>query len=354
MTALFHLDYSTTTDMQNPHAIDEPRLAAYLAAHVPGLKGPIRLQMLTGGQSNPTYRLSAASGDYVLRSKPPGALLPSAHAVDREFRVIKALAGSAVPVATAHHLCKDTSVIGSMFYLMSFEDGRVFWDAALPEVPRAQRPDYYDAINAALAALHTVDVAAVGLADFGKPGNYFERQIKRWQQQYRASETETIPSMEQLMVWLPDHLPPDDGRVSLIHGDFRLDNMIFHPREPRILALLDWELATLGHPLADLAYYCMWLRLPALGRPTGLAGKDAAALNIPSEQQLLERYHRRTGIDGSAHWPFYLAFSFFKMAAILQGILARAQQGSTTNHSALTVGRMAGSLSQRALELLDR
>jgi aminoglycoside phosphotransferase (APT) family kinase protein len=334
------------------HSIDVRQLASYLESRIAGFKGPLTVEQFAGGQSNPTYKLTAASGVYVLRSKPPGQLLKSAHAVDREFRVISALANTDVPVARAYHLCEDDAVIGSTFYVMSFEQGRIFWAAALPELDRSERPAIYDAINRALAALHNVDINAVGLADFGKPGNYFERQLSRWQQNYRAAETHRIDSMEQLMAWLPANLPADDGRVSLIHGDFRIDNMIFDPRQPRIIALLDWELATLGHPLADLAYYCMWQRLPALGATKGLAGADPAALNIPSEQQFVEQYCQRTGIARVDNWPFYLAFSFFKMTAIVQGIMKRALDGNATNSSALEVGKMAGTLSDMAMALI--
>lgn len=332
--------------------LDERKLAAYLERQVPGFRGPVRAQRFAGGQSNPTWLLEAASGRYVLRSKPLGTLLRSAHAVEREFRVIHALATSRVPVARAYHLCEDESVIGAVFYVMAFAEGRIFWDAALPEVSADQRFALYDAINQTLAALHTVDIEALGLADFGKPGNYFQRQITRWEQQYRAAQTEHIGSMETLIQWLNTNLPPDDGRVGLIHGDFRIDNLIFHPVEPRVVAVLDWELSTLGHPLADLAYYCMWLRLPALGATRGLAGRDPRALNIPSESEFVERYCERTGTTRIDHWPFYLAFSFFKMTAIVQGILKRALDGNATNNSALAVGKMAPLLSDMGVELL--
>jgi len=333
--------------------LDEKKLAAYLEVHIPGFRGPLRAQRFSGGQSNPTWLLEAASGRYVLRSKPLGNLLRSAHAVEREFRVIHALTASRVPVARAYHLCEDDGVIGAIFYVMSFEQGRVFWDAAVPELSAEQRPALYDAINETLAALHTVDIDAVGLGDFGKPGNYFERQIGRWEQQYRAAQTDPIESMETLIGWLHANLPPDDGRVSLIHGDFRIDNLIFDPVQPRVIAVLDWELSTLGHPLADLAYYCMWLRLPALGATRGLAGRDARALNIPSESEFIERYCERTGSGSIAHWNFYLAFSFFKMTAIVQGILKRALDGNASNESALSVGRMAPMLSDMGVALLE-
>lgn len=334
--------------------LDERKLATYLEQHIEGFRGPLRAQRFAGGQSNPTWLLEAASGRYVLRSKPLGTLLRSAHAVEREFRVIRALAATPVPVARAYHLCEDDTVIGAVFYVMSFEEGRIFWDAALPELSPEQRPALYDAINRTLAALHTVDIDAVGLADFGRPGNYFERQIARWEQQYRAAQTGRIDSMEVLIDWLAANVPADDGRVSLIHGDFRIDNLIFDRAEPRVIAVLDWELSTLGHPLADLAYYCMWLRLPALGATRGLAGRDPHALNIPSEAEFVARYCERTGIAAIDNWSFYLAFSFFKMTAIVQGILKRALDGNASNDSALAVGRMAPLLSDMGVALLER
>ena len=289
-------------------------LSLYLENHVPGFRGPLTATKFKGGQSNPTYLVEAASGRYVLRRKPPGQLLPSAHAVDREFRVLQALHGTAVPVAQPLHLCADESVVGSMFYLMSFVDGRIFWDPSLPDATPAQRGEIYAAIIDAMAALHTVDPAAVGLADYGKPGGYFERQLKRWGEQYRASETRPIAAMDELMARLPARCPADDGSVALAHGDFRIDNLMFHPSEPRVIAIVDWELSTLGHPLADLGYFCMALRLPRNPALPGLAGLDRAALGIPDEAGLLARYSRITGRPIPADWPFVLAFSFFRLA----------------------------------------
>ncbi len=322
-------------------ALPEQALADYLQAHVPGFRGPLTARKFKGGQSNPTYRLDAASGTYVLRRKPPGKLLASAHAVDREFRVLRALHGGAVPVAEPIHLCVDESVIGSMFYVMSHIEGRVFWDPSLPEIDRDARDGYYQEIVRVLAAIHAIDVNAVGLSDFGKPGNYFARQIARWTEQYRASETEAMAAMDHLIAWLPAHCPADDGRVALVHGDYRLDNLIFHPSEPRVLAVVDWELSTLGHPVADLAYYCMALRLPRNPQLPGLAGMDRAALGIPDEAEILARYARLAGGAPPADWPFYLAFNFFRLAAIAQGVYKRAQQGNASHESALAVGRMA-------------
>ncbi len=236
---------------------DTEKLAKYLEAHVAGFKGPLSAKKFAGGQSNPTFLIEAQSGRYVLRRKPPGALLKSAHAVDREFRVMSALEDTDVPVPEVYHLCEDDSIVGSMFFVMQFVDGRVMWNPALPDATREDRSAIFDEMNRVLAALHSVNVDDIGLSDYGKPGNYFERQVGRWSQQYKASETGTVPEMDALMDWLPANMPEDDGRVALVHGDYRLDNMIFHREEPRVLALVDWELSTLGHPYADLAYHCM-------------------------------------------------------------------------------------------------
>lgn len=336
------------------HALDEKKLAGYLETQIEGFKGPLTAEKFSGGQSNPTYMIKAASGNYVLRRKPPGQLLKSAHAVDREYRVISALANTDVPVPRALHLCEDDDVIGSMFYLMSFEQGKIYWDAALPEFEPADRPAIYDSMNQTLASLHNIDLEATGLTDYGRPGNYFERQINRWSQQYEASATEDIAAMNQLMKWLPANMPPDDGRISLLHGDFRLDNMMFHPTEKRVIALLDWELSTIGHPLADLSYYCMSLRLPGLGEMKGLAGQDFAVLNIPTEQAFIEKYCERTGISGIDNWNFYLAFSFFRLSAILQGVLKRALDGNASNSNAEAVGRMAKPLAELAVGLIEQ
>jgi aminoglycoside phosphotransferase (APT) family kinase protein len=333
-------------------ALPAETLAAYLQTHVPDFRGPLTATKFKGGQSNPTYLVEAASGKYVLRRKPPGQLLPSAHAVDREFRVLAALHGGPVPVAKPLHLCTDESVIGSMFYLMQFVDGRIFWDPSLPEATPAERGGTYDAIIAAMAAMHSVDPLAVGLADYGKPGNYFERQLRRWGEQYRASETRPIPAMDALIEQLPARCPADDGSVALTHGDFRIDNLMFDPVLPRVVAIVDWELSTLGHPLADLGYFCMALRLPRNPALPGLAGLDRAALGIPDEATLLARYSQLTGRAIPADWPFVLAFSFFRLAAIAQGVAKRAQQGNASSEQAMQAGRMTGMLAELGLDVL--
>ncbi|HET6565882.1 MAG TPA: phosphotransferase [Xanthomonadales bacterium] len=336
----------------NPiHQLDDAALAAWLKQHLPGFTGPLQSKKFAGGQSNPTYLIQSPSGQFVLRRKPPGELLKSAHAVDREFRVLKALHGSDVPVAKPVLLCEDDSVIGSMFYLMEFVEGRVFWDPALPELEKPQRGEAFFEMLRVLAAIHDIDLEAAGLTDFGYPGNYFERQTGRWSKQYRAAETETIEEMDYLIDWLPKNLPEDDGMVSLIHGDFRLDNFIFHPQEIRILAVLDWELSTLGHPLADLAYYCMCLRLPRDHRMKGLAGMPIAELGIPDEQALVDRYCEIRGLPGITRWNFYLAFSMFRLASICQGVMKRAIDGNAANDEAITTGRMARPLAELGASL---
>lgn len=341
--------------MSTPHPLDLPAdaLAAYLEAHVDGFRGPLTATKFKGGQSNPTYRIDAASGTCVLRRKPPGPLLPSAHAVDREFRVLQALHGTSVPVAKPLHLCRDESVIGSMFYLMAFVDGRIFWDPSLPDMDATGRADLYLGIIDAMAALHTIDPIAVGLGDYGKPGNYFERQIKRWSEQYRASETRPVAAMDALIDALPARCPVDDGVVALAHGDFRIDNLMFHPDEPRVIAIVDWELSTLGHPLADLGYFCMALRLPRNPALPGLAGLDRVALGIPDEAALLARYSQLTGRPIPEDWPFVLAFSFFRLAAIAQGVAKRAEQGNASSEQAMQAGRMVEMLATLGLDALN-
>ncbi|MBL8570395.1 MAG: phosphotransferase family protein [Phreatobacter sp.] len=335
--------------------IDEAALGAYLEAHWPGFKGPVKAEKFAGGQSNPTFMLTHAGGKAVLRKKPPGQLLKSAHAVDREYRVMKALDGTGVPVPAMHALCEDESVIGTAFYVMEFVDGRIIWDPAVPEVSNEHRAGIYDAMNAALAALHMVDPAKVGLADFGRPGNYFARQLSRWAEQYRASETEDHPDINRTIVWLEQNLPADDGRSSLVHGDYRIDNMIFAHDEPRLLAILDWELSTIGHPFADIAYQCMHWRLPHEGSFRGLAGIDRKAVGIPTEAEYVARYCQRTGLDGIPNWGFYLAFSLFRMAAILQGVLKRALTGNASNpERALKVKDNIPILGRMAVDVIDR
>jgi len=333
-------------------ALPDTALTAYLEAHVPGFRGPLNSNKFKGGQSNPTYLIDAASGKYVLRRKPPGQLLASAHAVDREFLVLSALHETNVPVATPLHLCRDEAIIGSMFYLMEFVDGRIFWDPSLPELAAENRGAYYDAILQTLAALHKVDTNSIGLADYGKPGNYFSRQIVRWREQYRASETQAIAAMDSLLERLPARCPSDDGVVALVHGDFRIDNLMFHPNEPRVIAVVDWELSTLGHPLADLGYLCMALRLPRNPALPGLGGLNRTDLGIPDEAAMLSRYSQLTGRAIPDDWPFVLAFSFFRLAAIAQGVAKRAQQGNASSEQARQAGQMTALLAQMGLEAL--
>ncbi len=334
------------------HHFDEARLASYLATHIEGFAGPVSAEKFAGGQSNPTFLLTTPGKQYVLRRKPPGTLLKSAHAVDREYRVLEALKDTPVPVATPYCLCEDDTVIGSMFYVMSYEAGRIFWDSALPELQPEERGPLFEEMIRVLAAMHDVDVDAVGLGDYGRPGNYFERQLDRWTRQYRASETEHFDAVERLIEWLGENMPADDGNVSLIHGDYRLDNIIFHPQAPRALAVLDWELSTLGHPMADLAYFCMCLRLPPEGHIKGLAGLDRRQLGLPTEAEVISRYCELRGIQGIEHWTFYLAFSFFRLAAIAQGVLKRALDGNASSEEAIKVGAMAPLLAQLALDMI--
>ncbi len=320
--------------------LDTTRLQHYLAGQIPDFGTLLECSKFSGGQSNPTYLLRTPGRQYVLRRKPAGVLLKSAHAVDREYRVIKAMGPTAVPVPQVYCLCEDEGVIGSMFYVMEFMDGRIFWDGALPAQTPPERTAIYEASVSVLAALHSVDVNQVGLGDYGKPGNYFARQTKRWSEQYLATATEDNPAMNRLMQWLPNNMPADDGRVSLAHGDYRIDNLVFHPTEPRVLAVLDWELSTLGHPLADFAYHCMtWRVTPAEFR--GLKGHDLAALGIPREDSYVQAYCKRTGRDSLPDWDYYMAFNMFRMAAILQGILHRALQGSAASAEAEQTGRLA-------------
>jgi aminoglycoside phosphotransferase (APT) family kinase protein len=330
------------------HAFDTGRLAEFMRAHVEGFSGPIEVEQFKGGQSNPTFLIRTAGKNYVMRRKPPGKLLPSAHAVDREYRVITALAGTDVPVAKSYALCEDESVIGTAFYIMDCVQGRILWDPALPGMAPAERGAIFDEMNRVIAALHKVDYAAVGLADYGKPGNFFERQIARWSKQYRASETEKIEAMDNLIAWLPEHIPPGD-ETSVVHGDFRLDNVVFHPTEPRILAVLDWELSTLGHPLADFAYHCMTWRLSP-GQFRGLVGYDLKSLGIPGEADYVAAYCRRTGRGRIAptEWEYYIAYNMFRLVGILQGIMARALQGNASSQEAIETGKRARPLAEEA------
>ncbi|MDA8553972.1 phosphotransferase [Luminiphilus sp.] len=324
--------------------LDLARLEPWLREQIPSLDAALSVEKFAGGQSNPTFKLSAGDTHYVLRRKPPGELLASAHAVDREFRVLDALRDTDVPVPNAIALCTDDSVIGSMFYVMEHLEGRIFWDPAVPEVNNEERTAIYDEMNRVLAALHRVNVDTVGLTNYGKPGNYYARQIGRWTKQYRASETEAVAEMEALIDWLPNHIPEGDETVALVHGDYRLDNMIFHPHEPRIIGILDWELSTLGDPLADLAYQLMAWRFPREGGISGLEGLDRSSLGLPSDEDYIAAYCHRTGRDGIDNWPFYMAFCFFRIAAILQGIKKRAQIGTASSAEADSRAIMVGPL----------
>lgn len=334
-------------------SLDTDVLGPYLEANVKGFSGLTAIEKFADGQSNPTFKVSAATGQYVLRRQPPGELLKSAHAVDREYRVLAALAATDVPVARVFHLCEDRDVIGSMFYIMQYCDGRIFWDPTIPEVDKPERTAIFDEMNRVLAALHSVDIEAVGLGDFGKPGNYFQRQFDRWSGQYRASEMQRIEAMETLMDWLAEHLPEDDGRVSLVHGDYRLDNMIYDANQPKVIALLDWELSTLGHPFADVGYLCMQLRMPDRdGGIKGLRGIDLAALGIPSEEEYVATYCKRVGIDGIDNFGFYVAFSFFRLAAIVQGVAKRAVDGNASHKNAAAMGAFVEPMALLALEAI--
>lgn len=333
----------------NTQTLDVSSLAIWLREHVIDFAGDLSAEKFAGGQSNPTFKLTAGDNQFVLRRKPPGVLLASAHAVDREYRVISALRSTDVPVPGAVALCEDESVIGSMFYLMECLEGRVFWDPALPELNNDERAAVYDDMNRVLAALHSVNLEAVGLADYGRPGNYFERQVKRWSKQYRASETEHVPAMESLMEWLVESMPEDDGRVSLVHGDYRLDNVMFHPTEPRIIAVLDWELSTLGNPIADLAYQIMAWQLPRDAGINGMGGVDRKALGIPSDGAYITRYCERTGRDEIQNWNFYMAFCFFRLAAIVQGVKKRALDGTASSPEAESRGDLVNPLAELGL-----
>ena len=311
-------------------AFDEAALARWMAAHVDGFAGPLEVAQFNGGQSNPTYRLTTPGARYVLRRKPPGPLLKGAHDVLREARVLTALGPTPVPVPPVLGVCKDDGVIGSAFYVMAMVDGRIFWDARFPEVPQAERAAYYDAMNATIAALHAVDPAVVGLGDFGRPGNFFERQIGRWAKQYLEDELAgRNADMDALVAWLPAHIPPgDESRVT--HGDFRCDNMIFHPTEPRVVAVLDWELSTLGNPLSDFAYHATMYRMPP-DIVAGLGGADPVPLGLPTEADYIAAYCRRTGRAGIPDWDFYIAFNFFRLAAIFHGIKGRVLRGTANS-----------------------
>ena len=337
-------------------AFDTEALGAYLQTHLDGFSGPLDIEIFKGGQSNPTYKLITPYASYVMRAKPgPVAkLLPSAHAVEREFRVMQGLQGTDVPVPKMFCLCEDESVIGRAFYVMEFVEGRVLWDQSLPGMTPAQRGEIYDEMNRVISALHKVDFAERGLAGYGKPGNYFERQIGRWSKQYQASVTQPIPEMDSLMQWLPANIPAsarDESMVSIVHGDFRLDNLLFHPTQPQVLAVLDWELSTLGHPLADFSYHCLAWHIPP-GTFRGIGGLDVASLGIPTEAQYIARYCERTKLSTpealKADWNFYLAYNLFRIAAILQGIAKRVEAGTASSAQAVSSAAGAPLLARMA------
>jgi aminoglycoside phosphotransferase (APT) family kinase protein len=333
--------------------LDLAAVERFLAARLPGFRGPLEAEKTAIGQSNPTFVMTAGSGRLVLRRKPPGPLLKSAHAVEREYRVMAALAGSGVPVPKALLLCEDEGVIGSVFFVMEYLPGRTIMDPRVPGVAVEHRKALYDDMNRVLAALHSVDIAAAGLGDFGRPGNYFARQTSRWTGQYRASETETIPEIENVIAWLDAHMPAEDGRVALVHGDWRIDNLRFHETEPRIAGVLDWELSTLGHPLADLGAQLMQWRMPPGDPGRGLAGVDRAALGIPSDEEYVATYARRSGFGTVPDLTFCLAFSLFRMAAILQGVKKRGLDGNASNpEAAARMGAHVPLFAREALKVI--
>jgi aminoglycoside phosphotransferase (APT) family kinase protein len=363
MTEMNYDHFVGTRPVSDKHAFDVEALTAWLDRNLDGFAGPLTVSMFKGGQSNPTFKLDTPSRSYVMRAKPgPVAkLLPSAHAIEREFAVMRGLAGTGVPVPQMHCLCEDESVIGRAFYVMEFMQGRVLWDQSLPGMTPSQRAEIYDEMNRVIAALHTVDFAARGLANYGKPGNYFDRQIGRWSKQYKASAdgagpmSQPIPEMERLVDWLPQHIPAaarDESKVSIVHGDFRLDNLMFHATEPRVIAVLDWELSTLGHPLADFSYHCMSFHIPYGPGSRGIAGLDLPSLGIPTEHEYVRRYCDRTKLatpeDLQADWNFYMAYNLFRIAAILQGIAKRAEMGTASSAQAAVSGAGARPMAELA------
>jgi aminoglycoside phosphotransferase (APT) family kinase protein len=345
-------EFIGTMPVQDRHRFDEASLQRFMQDKVEGFTPPLTVEQFRGGQSNPTYRLSDGAGKrYVLRRKPPGKLLPSAHAVDREFRIISALYPTDVPVARPYALCEDDSVIGTAFYIMDFVDGRVLWDPLLPSVPKEGRRAVYEAEIDVIAALHKVDYKQVGLEDYGRPGNYVARQLSRWGKQYIASKTDDIPEMDRLMEWLPAHAPQAET-TTIVHGDYRLDNMIFHPTAPRVLAVIDWEISTLGDPLADFSYVMMLWHIPK--EQGGLAGHDLEALGIPSEQELIARYCSRTGRSGIGDWDFYMAYNLWRVACIRQGVYARSLDGTASNRLAGESGKLVRPNAEQAWKIVER
>ena len=347
---------SGTIEVRNAHRFDAVMLERWMAANVEGYSGPLTVEQFKGGQSNPTYKLITPRKAYVLRRKPPGKLLPGAHAVDREYRVITALGAQGFPVARTYGLCMDEAVVGTPFYVMEMVEGRIFWETDFPQVPESDRPAYFDAMNATIARLHSIDPAAAGLSDYGKPGDYFERQIGRWSKQYLGDvEAGRVEAMDRLVEWLPQNIPAGGAgaETRVIHGDYRCDNMVFHPTEPKVLAVLDWELSTLGHPLADFTYHLMMYRMPA-GVSTGLAGIDLASRNIPSEEEYVAAYCRRTGREGIDNLDFYMAFNMFRLSAIVHGIKGRLARGTASSGHAAAMAASLEGLAALAWEQAQR
>ncbi|MGI9374069.1 MAG: phosphotransferase family protein [Hyphomicrobiales bacterium] len=348
--------YEGTKPVVQAHRIDETRLAQFMTNHIEGFKGPIEVEQFKGGQSNPTYCITATSGKYVLRRKPPGKLLKSAHAVDREYRVISALKAQDFPVPKPHVLCTDDSVLGTMFYIMDFADGRVVWNPHVPDVSREHRAAIFDSLNATIAQLHAIDPDYAGLSDFGKPGGYVARQIDRWSKQYKASETQKVVEMDKLMAWLPDACP-EDSDVAVVHGDFRLDNAVLHKTEPDIIAVLDWELSTLGDPIADFTYHMMQWHMPPSNSGAGvgsLIGHDLDELGIPSMEDYIERYCERTGRSEIGNFDFYFAYNFFRMGAIFQGIVGRVRDGTAANPNAAAMESQVAPMAEVAWRYAKR
>jgi aminoglycoside phosphotransferase (APT) family kinase protein len=343
--------FQGTAEVRERYRFDVERLSFYLQERIDGFQGPLRVKQFKGGQSNPTYLIKSASHHFVLRRKPPGKLLPKAHMVEREFRVMSALSSTNVPVPSTYLCCDDPSIVGTPFFLMEFLDGRIFWTSDLPQVERKDRCAYFEAMNDTIAALHSVDYAAIGLSDYGRPGNYVARQLNVWTRQYRASAIEEIPEMERLIEWLPEALP-DNDETAIVHGDFRLDNLVFHPTESRIIGILDWELSTLGHPLVDFAYHCLPYRLPGHVF-NGMRGRDVESLGLPSEADYVQRYCRKTGREGIEHLDYYVVFSLFRLAAIAQGIRGRLRDGTAASKQAAQMASYVRPLAVEACALAD-
>ena len=345
---------ATLIDVLPAHQFDEAKLANYLQDYLPGANQGITVQQFQGGQSNPTFLLEIAGKRYVLRKKPPGKLLPSAHMVEREFQVINALGKTDVPVPTARLLCEDPEIIGTAFYVMDYVEGRVYSQPLLAEVAQEERMPIYQSMIDTMARMHNADWKAIGLEGYGKPDNYIARQVKRWGGQFEASRTHDMPAMDALMKWLPENIPADQS-TTIAHGDFRIGNLMLDPTEPKVVSILDWELATLGHPLSDLAYCCLPYHMPVnVDGAKGMVGADLKSLGLPEEQQLLDWYCQYTGRTGVPNWNFYIAFSLFRLAAIVQGVYHRALQGNASNADALEVGKRAGLLAERGWEIAQK